>query len=301
MWIGKLLAIGALGVTSIHAQMTNTTILGILNTTQLSPAYKFVQLLTSNATYQPILDLLSGPGNITVFVPSDQVFEQLQSNMTSGSSSGDSNANSSSSTSQGSSAMAMLQQQSGNNNSSSSNGGNATVNPFTQGSLQNYSVLDVIQYHIVNGSYDLKDLNQSSVLHTLLTNRTLDKNGLGMPVVVQNNGTTNNNSSSSSGGNSNSTSSQYVIGEHGYVMAAQSNGTTTTQGGNNSTSQNNTVVSYTVGNGNTFANVTLYDIRAANGVLHIINNGNTRQSVLLIVSLITSLTYHSPDSSWQAF
>ncbi|CAO3609757.1 unnamed protein product [Cunninghamella echinulata] len=66
------------------AQLTNVTIFNILNTTQLSPAYKFIQLITSSPSYQPIVDLLSNPGNITLFVPSDEVFDQMMQHYSNG-------------------------------------------------------------------------------------------------------------------------------------------------------------------------------------------------------------------------
>ena len=77
MLISKvILAIATIGGTS--AQLMNSNILQILNTTQLSPATKFVNLLQSSNEYRPILELLASPGNHTIFVPSDKVWDELQ-------------------------------------------------------------------------------------------------------------------------------------------------------------------------------------------------------------------------------
>ncbi|KAL0075043.1 hypothetical protein J3Q64DRAFT_1826230 [Phycomyces blakesleeanus] len=62
---------------SASAQLTGVTIMELLNSTKISPASKFVKLLSSSPDYQPIIDLLSKPGNLTVFAPSDKVFDGL--------------------------------------------------------------------------------------------------------------------------------------------------------------------------------------------------------------------------------
>src|SRR5688572_26982860 len=54
---------------------SNNTILQMLNDTSNSPALKFVEFLHSSPEYQPIIDILSDPlSNVTLFVPSDQVY-----------------------------------------------------------------------------------------------------------------------------------------------------------------------------------------------------------------------------------
>jgi uncharacterized surface protein with fasciclin (FAS1) repeats len=70
---------------------SNNTILQMLNDTSNSPALKFVEFLHSSPEYQPIIDILSDPlSNVTLFVPSDQVYfdatgEQPPATNTSGS------------------------------------------------------------------------------------------------------------------------------------------------------------------------------------------------------------------------
>ncbi|KAL9549926.1 hypothetical protein MBANPS3_004984 [Mucor bainieri] len=70
-----------LGLTAISAQQqqqnpgNNVTILQALNDTNSSPALKFVEFLQSSPDYQSILDILNDPSsNVTLFVPSDQVY-----------------------------------------------------------------------------------------------------------------------------------------------------------------------------------------------------------------------------------
>ncbi|GAN08459.1 conserved hypothetical protein [Mucor ambiguus] len=70
-----------LGLTAVCAQQqqqnpsSNVTILQALNDTNSSPALKFVQFLQSSPDYQSILDILNDPSsNVTLFVPSDQVY-----------------------------------------------------------------------------------------------------------------------------------------------------------------------------------------------------------------------------------
>lgn len=70
-----------LGATAISAQQqqqnpsNNVTILQALNDTNSSPALKFVEFLQSSPDYQSILDILNDPSsNVTLFVPSDQVY-----------------------------------------------------------------------------------------------------------------------------------------------------------------------------------------------------------------------------------
>ncbi|KAI8136659.1 FAS1 domain-containing protein [Fennellomyces sp. T-0311] len=321
MLIGKLLAIGVLGAASVHAQMTNTTLLGILNTTQLSPANKFMELLVSDPKYKPLLNLLSSPGNYTVFVPSDKAFEQMNETSTdndqqpqeegsggqeppSDQQGGDQQPQEEGSGDQqppsdqqggdqqpqeeGSGDQQPPDQQDGGgqqqqnaafralyamlpkdlrilqqeNSTDSNNGTNNSTkyNPFQEGPLQNYTVNNLIQYHILNGTHLLKDLHNNTVLHTTLTNRTVDKNGIGLPlVIIQRNATDNSTSD-------NSTDSEEQ--QQAYrVLQQQGNSTT------NGTSANETEIpkEFLVGNGLNFSNVTLYDIRASNGVLHVID------------------------------
>ncbi|CEP13126.1 hypothetical protein [Parasitella parasitica] len=71
-----------LALKPIHAQdqqqqdgNNNLTILQALNNTNSSPALKFVEFLQSSPDYQSILDILNDPSsNVTLFVPSDQVY-----------------------------------------------------------------------------------------------------------------------------------------------------------------------------------------------------------------------------------
>lgn len=382
MFIGKLAAIGLLGAVSVQAQMTNTTLLGILNTTQLSPANKFMELITSDQKYKPILDLLSNPGNHTIFVPSDKAFDEMaQQNATtneetfrqqntggdqqpsmgesngggeqqqegSGSqeppANGDNNNpdNNPSNQQEGSGSqeppsdqgqgqqppsdqgqgqqqfanvfnailpegLKVLQQdqsqnqtdggndqQQGQNSTEGGNqtstgnqtsSGNETYNPFTEGARANYTILNLIQYHIVNGSYLLKDLNDSSVLHSDLTNHTVDKNTIGLPIVISRhnvtmNSTEQDNSTQQDNGEQQQQSQITVLQDQqgngtsssgGGGDNSTSSGNSTTSG-NSTSSGNNTQTVYHAGNGIEFSNVTLYDIKASNGILHVIDRG----------------------------
>ncbi|KAI9258115.1 FAS1 domain-containing protein [Phascolomyces articulosus] len=327
MWVGKLLIISALAA-SASAQLTNTTLLGILNTTQLSPANKFMEVLTSDSSFKPILDLLSSPGKHTVFIPTDQALKDLSNQSTSNGDFSDNvgpnnnTANGGSQTEQkppeegGSGSeppppgtedqpeqqqteaqeqsqeegsgvqvpedqqpeqqqqnaairalyamipreLKILQSDPNGGTGNMTTGGNftnvtATTVPFKQGPYANLTAQNLLQYHVVNGSYLVKDLNDSSVLNTLLNNRTLDKNGVGLPIVInQLNITTNDN------GDDQEQQQQQDI----QMLAEQQDNSTTP-------APASVPKRYVVGNGVDFANITIYDIEASNGVLHFID------------------------------
>ncbi|KAI7904250.1 uncharacterized protein BX663DRAFT_559957 [Cokeromyces recurvatus] len=84
MYIIHLLLIVVLIVTKcFKAQQpnntySNNTIFQVLNDTTTSPAFKFMQFLQSSPDYQPILELLSNTSsNLTLFIPSDQVYYEV--------------------------------------------------------------------------------------------------------------------------------------------------------------------------------------------------------------------------------
>lgn len=190
--------------------------------------------------------------------------------------------------------------------------------PFDLGPYKNYNVTDLIMYHIINGTWMLEDLkqNHSLVFHTLVTNQTLDKTGAGLPIVVQNNYTnTTHQQQGGQGGQQNQSSQQpqQSQGNGAYVhlktrqdqqqggdQSSDQNGGQQQQGGDqgseqgggggqqqqggnsttNGTQPANGVVAYKVGNGNQFANVTIHDIAASNGVLHVIDAGKLRKTFI---------------------
>lgn len=479
MLIGRLLALALLGV-SASAQLNGSTILQILNTTQLSPATKFVELLTSSPEFQPLLQQLSSPGNQTLFVPSDEVWQELeqqQQNSTSGGANGGGQSQTAmpsatestgvgggsggsgqqqptesmqqqptesaqqqptgmpSGSQNGGSGMQpeqsqpqpqpeqttsqpvgfglygmwvrlkgqvwLQQDQSGNGGSTSSGmmpsstaneGGNGGTgggmpsmqsgasgsgmgnmqpsasassqgaqssssmisngtNPFMQGPLANFSVTDVIRYHLLNGTYFLRDLqSNTTIVPTELMNTTVDRVGGtgGSPLIITRNDTQQqgasegqNPSASTSamvGGStsdagqesSNPSSSVDIVTSSVQQPAQQTGGQSDTgqqqpqqsqaqneppaqdegdnggDGGfswyrameatrakfhphasvterafaylaaanNVSTGLDQEAHNYTVGNGLESANVTLKDIVASNGVIHVIDKGN---------------------------
>ncbi|KAI8090002.1 uncharacterized protein BX664DRAFT_146770 [Halteromyces radiatus] len=307
----KTLLLAALGVVEITAQLTNSTLLSILNTTQLSPSYKFIQLLQSSPELKPVLDVLSKPGNVTLFVPSDAVFDRLiqqynqtQQQQNGGSSSGGNGTSSSGGTgalTEGTTATDAIETDtslsmaaadaSGNNSTASQGSGNQGQSVFPQGFriYQNFTLLDVINYHIVNETVLLQnETNQTVILNSLLTNQTADKFGYGMPLILNSNTTQQNSSSSSStsggGGSSGSSSAATSTGTSstsasvsvtspaaGWISRIKQlvdNQASSSSSGSNSSQ---TPV-YWIGNGLATANVTLHDIQASNGVLHVIDD-----------------------------
>ncbi|KAI8341284.1 hypothetical protein BC941DRAFT_487612 [Chlamydoabsidia padenii] len=384
----KTLLLAALGVVGTTAQLTNSTLLAILNTTQLSPSPKFIQLLQSSPDYKPVLDLLSQPGNITLFVPSDAVFDRLiqefqetqqsqggggggsgdQSNNTTGSSgtSGGTDGTNvtmpamaaaggggndtipgsggaSNSTENGGGSSNSTENGGGSSNSTTGGGssnsttGGGSGNDTQQSSGQsvfpqgftifsNFSVVDILNYHILQEKVLLHNqANQTVLLNSMLTNQTADKFGYGMPFILNSNTTLQNSSSidsgngTSSGGNNtspdggssgnNSTTptsggtGNSTGGDAGLapqaaswisrikqLMDAQSSssggGGSAQSGGNSS----NTTV-YWIGNGISNANVTIYDIEASNGVLHVIDN------VLIPPGNVTNVFSNISDAS----
>ncbi|KAF7723482.1 hypothetical protein EC973_001993 [Apophysomyces ossiformis] len=172
-----VLVVGVL-VSLAASQLTGSTILQILNTTQLSPAYEFLRLLNSSSEYRPVMDLLNQTGNITVFAPSDKFYKQFQKQSQGGG-----------------------QTSSGQGGSSDNQTSNATStgppSPFPTWLLtQNFTVADLIKYHIVNSSFLLNDLtNQTVVNSTLSNNQTTSKFPYGLPLLIQSNVTDPSNSS----------------------------------------------------------------------------------------------------------
>ncbi|KAI9359778.1 hypothetical protein BD770DRAFT_409482 [Pilaira anomala] len=63
---------------------------------------------------------------------------------------------------------------------SSANITNITTSPFAS----NFSVLDILYYHIVNGTQSFQE-NTTAILSSLLTNSTINKFGYSSPVLVQ--------------------------------------------------------------------------------------------------------------------
>ncbi|KAG0170609.1 hypothetical protein DFQ28_002061 [Apophysomyces sp. BC1034] len=172
MRFAPLLLIAGILVSFASAQLTGSTILQILNTTQLSPAYEFVRLLNSSTELQPVLQLLNQTGNFTVFVPSDKFYKAFEEA---------SHKNRTRSSDEGSS----------NNSSNQTTNATSTVppSPFPSSLLeQNFTMVDLVRYHIVNSSFLLHELtNQTTINSTLSNNETTSKFPGGLPLLIQSN------------------------------------------------------------------------------------------------------------------
>ena len=327
MWIGKLFVLGVLGAASVNAQLTNSTLLGILNTTQLAPSGKFMELLKSDDSFKPIIQQLSNPGNRTLFIPTDQAIQDL---IDQSESNGDFSDNVHGTNSSGKAPevggsgseppppdaeqggeqqqvqqhnaairaihamiprdLKDLQSNSTNSTNSTSGGGGgnstqqhnltASTVPFKQGPYANLTVLNLIQYHIIKGEYLLKDLNDTNVFHSTLTNKTIDKNSNGLAVVVNqlnetgssDQNSTDQNSQNSTDQSSQDNGDQQQQQQIQQIVDQQQNSTNSTSGGNNQTTPP-VPKKYVVGNGVDFANVTIKNIAASNGVLNFIDKG----------------------------
>ncbi|KAL0075840.1 secreted cell-adhesion lipoprotein [Phycomyces blakesleeanus] len=208
--LGKVVTAMALGATVVTAQLSNSSIFSILNTSQLSPSYKFAQYLQSSPDFQPVVDLLSQPGNLTVFIPSDEALDQAI-------------------------------QLANSTNSNSTTGHNTTSGAHNSTKTdQNFTLIELIKYHIVNNTFDLSEIpvqdNLTYVANSMVTNETVNKFENGLPLVIDSNTTIINNTL-----------------------------------WNTTSSSSTTPIGYRVGNGEVTANVLLRDIIASNGRLNIID------------------------------
>ncbi|OAD78922.1 secreted cell-adhesion lipo protein [Phycomyces blakesleeanus NRRL 1555(-)] len=310
--LGKVVTAMALGATVVTAQLSNSSIFSILNTSQLSPSYKFAQYLQSSPDFQPVVDLLSQPGNLTVFIPSDEALDQaiqLANSTNSNSTTGhNTTSGAHNSTKTGTAHTRMIEElyvvrpdilQHRNNvihatetnetqdNSTETNSTQWT-SPWNSTLLkdQNFTLIELIKYHIVNNTFDLSEIpvqdNLTYVANSMVTNETVNKFENGLPLVIDSNTTIINNTlwnttSSSSTTPSNTHISVASSGGQSFYNVTDYNSTfvtvlNNTSSGNKTANSTYTIpVGYRVGNGEVTANVLLRDIIASNGRLNIID------------------------------
>jgi hypothetical protein len=262
-----------------------------------------------------LIDILSNPDNHTLFLPCDEALEQLLSltNATSGGSNGtSSNSTSSNNTTSGgtggqnqSSSIVGHHAEAwtlhnladkGNNDTSSGNGGQSgsgggdessggdkqnSTQTISQG-LSNFSIVDVLSYHILNGSWPLTNITHGIHINNTMSNETAYPLAEFAPLVIINNSTSMNGTNSTSGGqnstssgqNSTSSSDNSTSTENGSnsaisflsLLAQNATDQNSTSHGNSSSSSN-----VTVGNGIGYANIIMPDITLNNGIVHIID------------------------------
>ncbi|KAI9019322.1 hypothetical protein CLU79DRAFT_888677 [Phycomyces nitens] len=309
--LGKVITALTLGATVVTAQLNGSSIFQILNTSQLSPSYKFAQYLQSSPDFQPVVDILSQPGNLTVFIPSDEaldeaikIYNSTQHNSTVGNSTTSGHNNTRTATDHARMIEELyvvrpeiLQRRDAATNAAQANEtqDNSTETNSTQwpspwnSSLltdQNFTLLELLQYHIVNNTFELSEIpvqdNLTYIANSIVTNETVDKFGVGLPLVIDSNTTIVNNtlwnttiSNSTSPGNSHSYNPSsgpkllYNVTDYNSTFVTVLNSTTN---GNQTTNSTYTIpVGYRVGNGQVTANVLLKDIIASNGRLNIID------------------------------
>ncbi|KAI9024436.1 hypothetical protein CLU79DRAFT_747171 [Phycomyces nitens] len=189
---------------STSAQLTGITMMELLNSTKISPASKFVQLLSSSPDYQPIIDILSNPGNHTVFAPSDKVIESLETEFpglfskenrpTSSSVSGEQTSQVAAPTqSEAQSPLSTPDSIGPIHNNGDQLGSDPTVAepesvlPMISPGIKEFSLPDIIYYHIVKGVYTIEKINNNTIVPTMLTNQTVDKSGNGAPLILGSN------------------------------------------------------------------------------------------------------------------
>lgn len=70
---------GLVGSQQIQQQPSNSTVFQVLNNTDgSSPSYQILQMLQGNPEFQSVIDILNDPNNnVTIFVPSDQVYYNI--------------------------------------------------------------------------------------------------------------------------------------------------------------------------------------------------------------------------------
>lgn len=228
MQIGKYLTFALLGATAVAAQAQNqpqtddnSTIYELLTTPNNNlNTTRFVDLVKSDTGYDPIINLLSGPGNFTCFIPNDESIEKVLTVW-----------------------KAYAKQHKLN----------MTGNyPPANMSINNYTVADLITYHVIGDRVNLTNLTDSnisvSVVHSALNNSKVDHLGTGLPILIQ-------------------TNASYAQFYNKTWMEA-----------------NGTHLQYEVGNGNEDADVLVKDRNATNGLLNVISSG--KRSIDTVLNII---------------
>ncbi|CAO3587633.1 unnamed protein product [Absidia cylindrospora] len=269
---------------STETSVNNSTLFQLLNSTN-SPVPKFMALITSSPEFKPLIDILSNPGNHTIFLPCDEALAALES-MKNESSGNQTSSNDTSSSSTSDNSTSPVQQDNlmsailtgfhrrnilasdGNDTQNSNSNQTAgktdnTTEVISQG-LGNFSLVDILNYHVLNGSWPIKNISHGiHVNDTLMSNMTAYPLANYVPLVIINNATVSNHSSSdNSSSSANDTTTSTTIASHFTFLA--NNAT-------NVTAHNNATSNVTVGNGIGFAKLVVADITASNGILHIID------------------------------
>jgi hypothetical protein len=265
------LCIAFFGLHLVSTQ-SNSTLFEILSNTQSSPVQWISQFLQDSSE---ITDLLSqADRNLTLFIPSDDIYQAILNN---------DNGQTSPESSNNSSQTPGSDDPSDDGSSSSDvpSSGISSVkiladktnytDYFTNPYIQDFNLSDVIYYHIVNQSINVENwfnnssdtdgdnLNNSmagnstsddnivynaTILSTLVSNSTLDELGIGVPLVLQkikNNDTSVDNSTFSS---------------------------------DESDIDENNKFNYTIGGSVSYANINLTNaVQASNGYIYIIDKG----------------------------
>ncbi|KAI8099802.1 uncharacterized protein BX664DRAFT_355189 [Halteromyces radiatus] len=253
------------------------TLLSILNSTN-SPVPHFMTLLNSSSEFQPVIDLLSSPGNHTLFIPCDEALAVLHPSFNqTGNNTQGGNQTSSMNNTHVTHKMVVNPlfanllssfnlQKDESNAASNKTKNNATSSSVISQGVGNFSLVDVIKYHILNGSWPTDAIsNGTHINDTLMSNHTAYPLATYVPVVIINNNT---NGNASYGGTPNTT-----------VTA------TNTTIGNNATNSN-----ITIGNGIGYASFIVADIMANNGIIHIIDK-------VLVPPVSTVNTIHQLNES----
>ncbi|CEI87611.1 hypothetical protein RMCBS344292_02021 [Rhizopus microsporus] len=165
MKVIQYLAIALLAALAVFAQnetTPNATIFELLSTNNRTlRTARFIDLLNSDAGYSPVIDLLSdSTANLTVFVPNDNTLNMI-------------------------SRAYRSYNQAHNINSTSEY-------PPANWSYHNVTVLDVLQYHVVNESFLLTNLTTGNVTvaFSMLSNSSINHYiNSTLPLIIQPNAT----------------------------------------------------------------------------------------------------------------
>jgi uncharacterized surface protein with fasciclin (FAS1) repeats len=147
-----LAALASAQQTNSTTSSGNSTIYELLQKNAKSyQTTKFDSLLKSDPGYQPVIDLLSNPGNYTVFVPNDKAIDSFFKDY----------------------------------KSQAPKGTNTSALPKADATFNNVTIADILTYHVVNGSFNLSELNQTvNIFETGLNNETVYKLNGSAPLIV---------------------------------------------------------------------------------------------------------------------
>lgn len=165
MQLSQLLSVVLIGVSAVTAQANNGTDNSTLFDLLTAPnnrlgASSFVSLLSSDPSYQPVIDTLKSPGNLTCFVPNNKAVAEAVKE------------------------YKVYAKKHGLNTS--------VTFPPANTTFGNLTVLDIIKYHCANGTFELTNLTDYVTLLNSTSNATnVDPTGNGLPLLITNNATWN--------------------------------------------------------------------------------------------------------------